>query len=126
MTRRNSITRETGVLEVENYHDSLKKNLMSTLEDQFRVIEKVRAIIKSANLDPSFNNKFMPANKEEFLMIPEDLYKFVVISMHHYETVEEGFEKWKKEYTNNIGEIYYPEIIITPPKDDVVNYAETW
>lgn len=93
-----------------------------------KVIEAVRRIIKEQNLDSNFRNNFIaPSNSNDIKDIPREFYKNVVVSMHHFETVESEFIKWEIENKRKRPlEQNYPKIELQPPKDDVVEYSDSW
>jgi len=43
-------------------------------------------------------------------------------SINHYDVVEKFYRNWERE-NRNAKEIKYPEMEITPPKDDIVEYT---
>jgi hypothetical protein len=108
------------------YKEKLRTSIVKEMNNHLRVVEKVRDIIKLQNLDPTFNNKFYPANTEEISEIPLECYKNIVVSLHHFNSVEEQYKKWKDDNKNSLSTIIYPELILTPPKDDVIDYSENW
>lgn len=93
-----------------------------------KVIEVVRKIIRENNLDPNFNNDFIPpTNSNEIKDIPREVYKNIVLSMHHFEAVETEFIKWETDNKRKRPvDQKYPKMDLQPPKDDVVEYSDTW
>ncbi len=92
-----------------------------------KVVEKVKQHIQTMGLDPSYNTMFDAWNKHEFREIPEEFRRNIVLAMTHYEIVEKQFTKWeaenkKKKFADQV----YPVVEIQPPKDDVIEYSESW
>ena len=48
-------------------------------------------------------------------------------SIHHFIIIEKEFLSWQIEMKKieNKNETY-PDLIIQPPKDDIVNYSDNW
>lgn len=101
---------------------------MTEFDEKMKIIPLVRDIIREEHLDPTYNTNFSPNDNEELNKIPRDLYKNVVISMHHYESVEKDFKDWEfKNRRKPYSQYEYPDIPLTPPKDDVVEYySDSW
>jgi hypothetical protein len=93
-----------------------------------KVIEQIKNIVIEQHLDPSFNTKFIAINNPEFRDIPKEVGKNIVVSIHHFESLEKQFDKWEDENKRKrLSDHKYPLIDLEPPKDDVVQYAEvTW
>lgn len=92
-----------------------------------RIIEIIRNKVKKEGLDPNFKTIFNVGDDPELKKIPEDVYKNIVVSIHHFETMEALFNDWEKEFkSKKMIEPPYPDINLQPPKDDIVQYSDSW
>lgn len=104
-------------------------------DDKLHKISIIKSIIEQDKLDPSFNNVFIPKIfsqrsgvldlSSELDELPKEVYKNVVIGMHHFDEVEKEYLKWENENKTKKDK-KYPIIDQQPPKDDVVEYSDTW
>ena len=102
--------------ETETYGD--------VFENKMKVIRGLQSIIYTEELEPTFNNyvdekRFTNAISK----VPVQHRINIVLSIHHYETVHKEFCTWKTNNKNNSGVfVDYPNLEITPPKEDIVDY----
>ena len=89
-------------------------------EQNLNIIKGIENIIYTEELEPFYNEKIDENQFSNALKgIPEECRGNIVLSMQHYDIVFNEFIKWKENINNC--EIY-PEIDISPVKDDVVEY----
>ena len=93
-----------------------------------KIIPIVKRIIQEEKLDPTFKIEFNVQKYPELNEIPPEVHKNIVVSMHHYETIEMEYKDWEAKYKRKISsDVEYPDVLTTPPKDDVVEYSpESW
>ena len=88
-------------------------------EQNLNIIKGIENIIYTEELEPFYNEKIDENQFSNALKgIPEECRGNIVLSMQHYDNVYNGFITWKN---SNNGEMY-PDIDISPVKDDVVEY----
>lgn len=46
--------------------------------------------------------------------------------MHHYSTVEDQYKEWLSTSRKNNNQYEYPNIILKPQKDDVIQIVDHW
>ena len=114
----NNYTRVNSV----KIHSIDKGDNTDIFDSKMQVIRGLQNIVYTEELDPSFNNK---VNENKFARavskIPPHLRGNIVIAIHHYEDVVKEFSNWKKKNENSVI-VAYPELDITPPKEDIVEY----
>ena len=96
------------------------KSLGDILETKFRIIKELQTIVRIQKYDSDFNNIINPVKYEKVLkVIPNEVHKNIVISLHHYEKIFEEFKIFEEINKNKkIKDIHYPELELIPPKDD--------
>ncbi len=96
------------------------KSLGDILETKFRIIKELQTIVRVQKYDSDFNNIINPVKYEKVLkVIPNEVHKNIVISLHHYEKIFEEFKIFAEINKNKkIKDIHYPELELIPPKDD--------
>jgi hypothetical protein len=100
---------------------------MSEYKKKMNVVEMIKQHIKTMGLDPSYNTMVDAWNKSEFREISEEYRRNIILAMTHFEIVEKQFNKWEVENKRKkIAEQIYPVVEVQPPKDDVIEYSETW
>ena len=102
-------------------------NFSDLFEPYKNVIRNIENIIYTEELEPIFKDKIDDKQFSNALkIIPKEVRKNIVISMKHYDEVFNNFIIWKdknKDSNNNLDNLNYPEIDVSPIKDDVVEYS---
>ena len=99
---------------------STNTNFGDLFEQNLKDIKTIENIIYTEELEPFFNDKIDENQFSNILnLIPVDFRNNIVLSMKHYENVFNEFIMWKDNSNNND---LYPDIDISPVKDDVVEY----
>ena len=96
------------------------KSLGDMLQSKFKIINELQNIIKIQKYDTNFNNIIDPVKYEKILKnIPTEVHKNIVISLHHYEKINEEYKIFIEMNKNKKKkDILYPELELIPPKDD--------
>lgn len=90
-------------------------------EMKMQVIRNIQSIIYTEDLDATFKNQISKASFGNVLEgIEEKNYPNIVIAMHHYDSVVDEFTKWEEKNKGDV--VDYPELDVSPPKEDVVEY----
>lgn len=104
-----------GILSIEEF-----------VEKKLNKLNQISNFIRERNLDPTFNNR-MNVSQLGIKEIKKDCEDFIVVSMHHFKPIEESYNHWLNKIKNNrTGTIEYPDMTLIQPKDDVIEYHETW
>jgi hypothetical protein len=91
-----------------------------------KIIEKLKLNTTSLGLNTSYY-KALDFSSVEFREIPEENKKNIILAMNHYDEVQTRFGKWEIENKRKkFSDQYYPVIEVQPPKDDVIEYSESW
>ena len=102
-------------------------NFGNLFDPYMNVINGIENIIYTEELEPNFKSQIDEKQFANILInIPHELRKNIVLSMQHYEEILNNFIKWKdgnNYISDNLDNLNYPELEITPVKDDVVEYS---
>ena len=91
-------------------------------EGKMVIIRALQNIIYTEELDVFCNNKIDEVKFAKALeKINVNLRGNIVISIHHYEQVLKEYTVWKKKNEKSVVSDY-PDLEISPPKEDVVEY----
>ena len=91
-----------------------------------KIIEKFKLITTSLGHNTSYN-KVRDFSSVEFGEIPEENKKNIILAMNHYDEVQTKFEKWEIENKRKrFSDQNYPVIDVQPPKDDIIEYSDSW
>ncbi len=92
-----------------------------------KLVESVKQHIRLKGLDPSYNTMIDIWNRTEYQEIPGEFKKNIILAMTHYDLVEKYFIKWEAENKKKkLADQTYPVIEVQPPKDDVIEYSDSW
>jgi len=99
---------------------NMHKSMGDILENKFKIIKELQNIIKLQKYDTNFNNVINPQKNEKVLkVIPGEVHKNIVISIHHYEKIYEEYKLFNEMNKNkNKKDIIYPDLELIPPRDD--------
>ena len=91
-----------------------------------QVVEKIKLYIISLGLNTSYNT-VLDISSVDFKEIPDENKKNIVLAITHYDAVQTQFKKWetdnkRKKFADQI----FPTIEVQPPKDDVIEYSDSW
>lgn len=109
----------------KEYTGQVQESFGDLLEQKMGLIIEMKNIVMKEHSDPSFNNILNPEKYSKVLKkLPLETHKSIVISLHHYDSIEKEFHEWEEENKNKRDkEIEYPQIILITPRDDVVEYS---
>jgi len=108
-----------------NYPEQLKAKILARYYEQMMVIEKIRGIIRKEKLNQD-KDIFNTAEPNVTKHIINEVKPYILISIHHFQNVENFFKQWEKDAKANKDSIKYPDITLQQPKDDYVEYNENW
>ena len=102
-------------------------NFGDLFQPYINVIKELENIIYTEELEPIFKSYIDEKQFSNALKyIPQELRYNIVLSMEHYEEILNNFIKWKNSNNNsnitNLDDLKYPDLDISPVKDDVVEY----
>ena len=103
---------------------NFNKSICDILYNKLKIINELQNIVKVENKDIDFNNKIDENKYKDILKhIPADIHKNIVVSLHHYSKIYKEFVEFQQTNRNK-NNIEYPELILIPPKDDVIEYEK--
>ena len=103
---------------------NFNKSIGDILNNKLKLIKLLQDIVKEENKDIDFNNKIDENKYKDILKhIPDDVHKNIVVSLHHYNKILKEFNEFLQTNRNR-NNIEYPELILVPPKDDLIEYEK--
>ena len=107
---------------IENVVATQAELMADIFEGKMVIIRALQNIIYTEELDVFCNNKIDEVKFAKALeKINVNLRGNIVISIHHYEQVLKEYTVWKKKNEKSVVSDY-PDLEISPPKEDVVEY----
>ena len=89
-------------------------------------IEKFKVYIASLGLN-TYYNKVLDISKVNLTEIPEDNRKNIILANNHYDEVHNQFMKWQIENKRKrVSDQNYPVIDVQPPRDDMIEFSDSW
>ena len=85
-----------------------------------------KKLFKKENKDINYNNKINEIKYKNLLVqIPNEIHKYIVVSLDHYNKVKEENKEFVKDNKNKtFAEMDFPKLILIPPKDDYIEYEK--
>ena len=103
---------------------NFNKSIEDILANKLKLIKELQNIVKEENKDIDYNNRIDEKKYKDILKhIPLDVHKNIVVSLHHYNKILKEFVEFQQTNRNR-NNIEYPELILVPPKDDLIEYEK--
>ena len=103
---------------------NFNKSIEDILANKLKLIKELQNIVKEENKDIDYNNRIDEKKYKDILKhIPFDVHKNIVVSLHHYNKILKEFVEFQQTNRNR-NNIEYPELILVPPKDDLIEYEK--
>ena len=120
-------TQSSDINQIFSTSGTKQTNFGTLFDPYLNVIKGLENIIYTEELEPNFKSQIDEKQFGNILInIPHELRNNIVLSMQHYEEILNNFIKWKDSInftSDNLDNLNYPELEITPVKDDVVEYS---